>query len=118
MYDLIPLLQTWLKKEGFAVSVLANRIDGTKKTGFFSSEEITIFLENYPEYCSAQLQGSTDVVQRLRRYVQSLPPKEKISHLLKEKEIVKEVIVKVRCPYCQSLYDETLDKCPYCRGTR
>lgn len=118
MYDLIPLLRTWLEKEGFAVSVLANRIDGTKKTGFFSSDETTIFLENYPEYCSVQLQGSTDVCQRLRQYLQSLPPKEETSRLLKEKEIVKEVIVKVRCPYCQSLYDETLDKCPYCGGKR
>jgi ribosomal protein L32 len=26
----------------------------------------------------------------------------------------KEVIVKIRCPYCHALYDETLDKCPNC----
>jgi hypothetical protein len=34
------------------------------------------------------------------------------------KEIIKEktVIVKVRCPYCRNLYDEALDKCPYCGG--
>lgn len=34
------------------------------------------------------------------------------------KEIIKEkqVIVKVRCPYCKSLYDESLDKCPHCGG--
>jgi len=31
-----------------------------------------------------------------------------------EKMITKEVIVKVRCPYCSNLYDETLDKCPHC----
>jgi len=38
----------------------------------------------------------------------------------KEKEIIKEkeVIVKIRCPYCHNLYDETLDKCPYCGGRR
>jgi len=36
-----------------------------------------------------------------------------------EKEVVKEkeVIVKVRCPYCHKLYDETLDVCPHCGGT-
>jgi len=36
------------------------------------------------------------------------------------KEIIREsqVIVKVRCPYCANLYDETLDKCPYCGGKR
>jgi hypothetical protein len=33
-----------------------------------------------------------------------------------EKEIIreKEVIVKIRCPYCKNPYNETLDKCPYC----
>jgi len=37
-----------------------------------------------------------------------------------EKEItkMKEVIVKVRCPYCRHLYDETLDRCPHCGGGR
>jgi len=35
-----------------------------------------------------------------------------------EKMITKEVIVKVRCPYCSNLYDETLDKCPHCGAKR
>jgi hypothetical protein len=26
----------------------------------------------------------------------------------------KEVIVKVRCPYCKGLYNETLNTCPNC----
>ena len=30
------------------------------------------------------------------------------------KEIVKEVIIKVRCPYCKFTYDEAFDKCPHC----
>jgi hypothetical protein len=30
-----------------------------------------------------------------------------------EKEIIRE-IVKIRCPYCNNLYDEKLDKCPHC----
>lgn len=33
--------------------------------------------------------------------------------------IVREVVtVKVRCSYCGSLYDETLDKCPNCGAKR
>jgi len=28
--------------------------------------------------------------------------------------LIKEVIVKTRCRYCGTPYDETLDKCPYC----
>jgi hypothetical protein len=37
-----------------------------------------------------------------------------------KKEIIreKEVIVKVRCPYCQGLYDELLDVCPRCGAKR
>jgi hypothetical protein len=36
------------------------------------------------------------------------------------KEIVreKEVIIKIRCPYCGTLYDETLDKCTHCGAKR
>jgi hypothetical protein len=36
----------------------------------------------------------------------------RVKEIIKEKE----VIVKVRCPYCKNLYDETLDKCPHCGG--
>lgn len=36
------------------------------------------------------------------------------------KEVVKEsqVIVKIRCRYCNNVFDETLDKCPHCGGKR
>ena len=39
---------------------------------------------------------------------------------VREKEIMKEkeVIVKIRCPYCHHLYDETLDACPNCGASR
>lgn len=39
---------------------------------------------------------------------------------VREKEIVreKEVIVKIRCPYCHGLYDEILNACPHCGGKR
>jgi hypothetical protein len=38
----------------------------------------------------------------------------KETHIIREKT----VIVKVRCPYCGKLYDETLDLCPHCGGKR
>jgi len=38
--------------------------------------------------------------------------------VVKEKEIVKEVIVKIRCSYCRKLYDETLNECPHCTASR
>jgi len=37
--------------------------------------------------------------------------------IVKEREIIKE-IVKIRCPYCNNLYDEKYDKCPNCGGKR
>ncbi len=30
-----------------------------------------------------------------------------------QREVIRE-IVKVRCPYCNQLYEEKLDTCPYC----
>lgn len=37
--------------------------------------------------------------------------------VVREKEIIREV-VKIRCSYCGSLYDENLDKCPNCGAKR
>jgi len=34
------------------------------------------------------------------------------------KEVIKEIVVKVRCPYCGGLYDEIKDRCPHCGGKR
>jgi len=113
MYELIPLLETWLEKEGFTASVLANRVDGTKKTGFLSSENVTIFLESYPNGCSAKIQGSLDISQRVGSYLLQLPPKEIPPQ--GEKIIIKErEIVSVPCPYCQTLVPLTDRKCPNC----
>jgi hypothetical protein len=41
-------------------------------------------------------------------------PKPSVREIIREKE----VIVKIRCQYCNNVYDETLDKCPYCGGKR
>jgi len=44
-------------------------------------------------------------------------PEQQSSTMIKEREIIRE-IVKIRCPYCNSLYDEKEDKCPNCGGGR
>jgi len=49
----------------------------------------------------------------LRKPVQSEEP----GAVVKEREIIRE-IVKIRCPYCNNLYDEKYDKCPHCGGKR
>lgn len=37
---------------------------------------------------------------------------------VREKEIIREVIYKMKCPYCDKLYNEVLDVCPHCGGKR
>jgi hypothetical protein len=112
MYDLLPLVEAWLEKEGFAASVLANRIEGKKKTGFFSSETVRVFLEEYIGLCSVRIEGQTDACTRLAEYLRTLPPKEE----RREKEtIVRErEIVTMPCPYCRTLVRITETRCPNC----
>ena len=44
----------------------------------------------------------------------------RINQAVSQKEIIKEkeVIIKVRCNYCQTPFDETLDNCPNCGARR
>jgi|GEM_PF-1546745 len=41
------------------------------------------------------------------------PPATQSEPVVTQKEIIREV-VKIRCPYCHTLYDETADACPHC----
>lgn len=112
MYDLVPLIKTWLEGYGFTVSILANRIDGIKKTGLLKKESITIFLEDYPEYCTVRCQSATDMCNQLTQYLRSLPPKER----KEEKEVIikeREIVV-IPCPYCRTLVKITEQRCPNC----
>ena len=38
---------------------------------------------------------------------------EKPPVLVREREVIREV-VKIRCPYCKTLYEESLGRCPKC----
>jgi len=112
MYDLMPIIETWLEENGFVVSKVANRIDGTKKTGIFSSENVVVFLEDSSEYCSVKLQGSVDTCTSLGQYLQSLPPRESY---VERKIIIKErETISIPCPYCRTLVSVTEKKCPNC----
>jgi len=52
--------------------------------------------------------------------LESVPKVEVGKETQKIKEIIreKEVIVKIRCPYCGFTFNEHLDKCPNCGGHR
>jgi DNA-directed RNA polymerase subunit RPC12/RpoP len=53
-------------------------------------------------------------IQAMRRKQGILnPPATQNEPVVTQKEIIREV-VKIRCPYCKGLYDETLDTCPHC----
>ena len=117
MYDLLPLIETWLEQQGFAVSVLANRVDAIKKTGFFSSEKMTVFLEDYVGLCSVRTQGNANVCQLFDEYLKSLPPKaekQEKETLLKETIVKEREIVTIVCSYCKTLVRITERKCPSC----
>jgi hypothetical protein len=112
MYDLIPLVEAWLEQEGFSVSVLANRVEGVKKTGFLSSEKVTVFLEDYIGLCSVKIQGQSNACTGLAEYLKSLPtktPRIDRETITKEREIVT-----IPCPYCRTLVSVTERKCPNC----
>jgi len=53
-------------------------------------------------------------------YKEPSKPRPDDGYPVREKEIIreKEVIVKIRCPYCRGTYDETLDECPHCGAKR
>jgi DNA-directed RNA polymerase subunit RPC12/RpoP len=50
---------------------------------------------------------------RGKNEILNLPTTAQNEPVVTQKEIIHEV-VKIRCPYCHGLYDETLDKCPNC----
>ncbi len=112
MNDLIPLVEAQLEKEGFTVSVLANRVDSVKKTGIFSSEKVTIFLEDYIGLCLVKIQGNSITCVHLAEYLKSLPPKTPKTQsetIIKEREVIK-----IPCPYCRALVSLADGKCPNC----
>jgi len=45
-------------------------------------------------------------------------PEPKPAQKMREEIVRKEVIVKIRCRYCNYVYDETLDSCPHCGANR
>jgi len=44
--------------------------------------------------------------------------KEKQEKVVREREVIVKEIVKIRCPYCHKLYDESDHKCPNCGASR
>ena len=62
------------------------------------------------------------MVKHFEKRDKKYPPLKKIEKTnetkQKERMVVQKVIVKVRCPYCHKIYDETLNTCPYCGGSR
>jgi len=57
------------------------------------------------------------LLQIFRRPPSEAQSTEEGATVVKEREIIRE-IVKIRCPYCNNLYDEKYDKCPHCGGKR
>ncbi len=77
----------------------------------FKIEYITLLETTDPE--KKRLKGEKyppEFWQRLAQQITEAPPNSK------EKEVIREtqIIIKIRCPYCDRPYDEALDACPNC----
>ncbi len=61
------------------------------------------------------LSAIVSFVRLLRKPKETQPPEG--ASVIREREVIRQ-IVKIRCPYCNNLYDEKYDKCPHCGGKR
>ena len=120
MHNLMPLVEIWLSDKGFSVSIVANKIEGFKKTGFFSSMEVVLFFEDYPEGCVIRPVGfPSELYEQLNEYVKSLPPKElKEDTIIKEREVIQKEVVLIKCSYCGSMMQQTDLFCRHCGAKR
>jgi len=50
--------------------------------------------------------------------LRSSSPSTQSETVVKEREVITREVVKVRCPYCRRLYDESDGKCPNCGASR
>ena len=100
--------------------------------GIFGMYEVTAFNASVPSWARSDFQ-SFDIVPTLFPIIigvvlliYGLLPSEKVEMEAQlpsappvvQQVIQKEVVVKIRCSYCGTLYDETLDKCPTCGASR
>lgn len=94
MYDLIPVIETWLLGSGYSVDTLANRIDAQKESSY-----VTLFLENFPTGCTLK------VASNERFFFETLKEHLSSKHLLS---------YKFPCPYCGRVTERSSQQCPFC----
>ena len=100
--------------------------------GIFGMYEVTVFNASVPTWARSDFQ-SVDIVPTLFPLIigvvlliYGLLPREEVAMETQPpfappvvREVIQtEVVVKIRCSYCGTLYDETLDKCPNCGAKR
>jgi hypothetical protein len=100
--------------------------------GIFGMYVVTVFNASVPSWARSDFQ-SFDMVPTLFpiiigvvMLICGLLPSEEVEVKAQppspppvvQEVIQKQVIVKIRCSYCGTLYDETLDKCPNCGANR
>jgi hypothetical protein len=100
--------------------------------GIFGMYEVTVFNASVPTWARSDFQ-SFDIVPALFPIIigvvvliYGLLPREEVEMVAQPpsappviREVIQtEVVVKIRCSYYGTLYDETLDKCPNCGAKR
>jgi ssDNA-binding Zn-finger/Zn-ribbon topoisomerase 1 len=71
----------------------------------------------HPEYTKKVMEKTITKCQSLN-YLEGVVQYTRILGSMQQKGREEQVIIKIRCPYCHNIYDETMDKCPHCGGKR
>ena len=140
-YIYLPLeLVTSVEKKGLSVKVHSQGSlfqETLGKTGLFSSKGEGRVFENGPALFSFTMhifvnkdEWVNEIITQRAPLLASLTEEplmdtektadpvaqiNNASQIIKEKIIIKE-IVKIKCPYCGTLYEQTSNRCPHCGG--
>jgi hypothetical protein len=83
----------------------------------FELEQRAKGLEKFVDKKGNERWGTLEQIRAWQREEKELERLDKTT-VLREKETIIKEIIRVRCPYCGKLYDETLEICPNCGARR
>jgi len=94
LYELLPVIETWLLGSGYSVDTLANRIDAQKESSY-----VTVFLETFPTGCTLKVASNEPF------FFENLKEHLSRKHLLS---------YRLPCPYCGRVIERSSQQCPFC----
>jgi hypothetical protein len=93
MGEVIPVIESWLSENGYAVTILANRIDAVNV-----DTRVRIFFDNYLAGCVIKIYSNPTFFDQLKRF-------------LSRKKLL---TYHISCSYCNREIEVSQTQCPYC----